>query len=123
MRGLLDTHTALWFFHADKRLSARAKSFMFDKANTLYISVVSLWEVAIKTGLGKLDFPGRSARFLELIERYDYSLLGVLPRYILELEKLASHHKDPFDRLLVASAIAENMPIIHGRRKHPVISC
>jgi len=120
MEGLLDTHTAIWVFAADKRLSEKAKSFILDNRNMLFISIISVWEIAIKTKIGKLDFPGGIRHLLELMDKYNYRSLGVLPKHILELEKLPLHHRDPFDRLLVSSAIAENMPIITADRNMPL---
>jgi PIN domain nuclease of toxin-antitoxin system len=112
MRVLLDTHAAIWAFAYKARLSSKVLDLILDKENELCISIVSAWEIAIKCNVGKLDFPGKAAGFLELTKKYEYTLLGVEPVYIIELEKLPNHHKDPFDRLLVSTAIAENIPVV-----------
>ncbi|GAB6393631.1 MAG: type II toxin-antitoxin system VapC family toxin [Treponematales bacterium] len=112
MRALLDTHTALWFFDDVDKLSSKAYSVINNEENDIFVSIASVWEVAIKVNLGKLKCPGNTAGFLRMIYDNGFSILNIAPHYLLELEKLPNHHKDPFDRLLAATAIAENIPVI-----------
>jgi PIN domain nuclease of toxin-antitoxin system len=112
MRLLLDTHTAIWFFNDDDRLSKKATQAILSPSNLKYVSIASVWEVSIKLSLKKLDFDGKTQGFLDLINENDFELLPIEETYILGLEKLEFIHRDPFDRLLIASSISENMPII-----------
>jgi PIN domain nuclease of toxin-antitoxin system len=112
MRLLLDTHTAIWFFNDDNRLSKKATQAILNPTNEKYVSMASVWEVAIKISLQKLGFDGKTQGFLDLINGNGFELLPIEEAHILGLEKLDYIHRDPFDRLRVASAISENMPII-----------
>lgn len=113
MRLLLDTHTALWLFNEHKNLPAKVKDCLLDEMNLLYISVVSAWEVAVKTSLGKLmDFKGGVKTFLSAVNRHPITLITVLPRHVELVEFLPFIHRDPFDRLLIATALAERMAFV-----------
>lgn len=112
MRLLLDTHTAIWFFNGDDRLSKKAAEAILCPANLKYVSIASVWEVAIKLSLNKLVFDGKTQGFLDLINENDFKLLPINEAYLVRLEGLEFIHRDPFDRLLVASSLSENMPII-----------
>lgn len=109
---LLDTHALLWFLNGDEQLSSNSQDAILNPLNRKYISIVSLWEIAIKISLKKLHFDGNIAEILKLIERNGFELLPISPKYILVLESLPYHHRDPFDRMLIASAISENMKIV-----------
>ena len=113
MRLLLDTHTALWLFNEHENLPAKVKDCLLDESNPLYISVVSAWEVAVKTSLGKLtDFKGGVKTFLSAVNRHPIALITVLPRHVELVESLPFIHRDPFDRLLIATALAERMAFV-----------
>jgi len=111
-RYLLDTHSAIWFFNGDDSLSENAKKIILNTSNIKYVSVVSAWEIAIKVSLGKLDFRGKVAGFINDIERNGFILAPIKPTHLTTLETLPMHHRDPFDRLLIATAIAEQMTLI-----------
>jgi PIN domain nuclease of toxin-antitoxin system len=111
-RYLLDTHTAIWYFNGDKALSDTAKEIILELSNQIYMSAVSAWELAIKINLGKLEFNGQVARFVHLAETYGFSILPIKTMHLTVLEKLPLLHRDPFDRLLTATAIAEQMTFI-----------
>jgi PIN domain nuclease of toxin-antitoxin system len=111
-RYLLDTHAAIWFFDGDNSLSETAKKIILNTSNIKYISVISAWEVAIKVSLGKLDFRGKVAGFIKDIERNGFILAPIKPAHLTDLETLPMHHRDPFDRLLIATAIAGQMTLI-----------
>jgi len=109
---LLDTHTAIWFFNGNESLSQTANSIIRDLSNDVYISISSVWELAIKIGIGKLDFAGKAAGFARLAEKNEIALLPITTPHLTVLESLPMIHRDPFDRLLVATAIAEQMTLI-----------
>jgi len=113
MKLLLDTHTALWLMNEHEKLSPTAKMMLLNGEHTLYVSIVSAWEIAIKASLGKLyEFNGSVKTFLAKIEDMPIILLPVTPRHVEMVETLPFHHRDPFDRMLVASAMAEKMCLI-----------
>lgn len=113
MKYLLDTHALIWFLEGDPRLSAHARSIIEDAGLAKSVSIVSLWEIAIKNSLGKLDL---SQPFGELfpatLERNHIGLLWIAIAHLEEVTRLPFHHRDPFDRLLIAQARAESIPII-----------
>ncbi|MCL1823695.1 MAG: type II toxin-antitoxin system VapC family toxin [Oscillospiraceae bacterium] len=112
MKYLLDTHTALWSLYDKQKLSGKAKSIISNISFPLYISIVSAWEIAIKLNIGKLNLTGGSSYFLEKMNENGVRLLGLESSYIKQVEDLPLIHRDPFDRLLIATAIVENMTIL-----------
>ncbi|MCL1806450.1 MAG: type II toxin-antitoxin system VapC family toxin [Oscillospiraceae bacterium] len=113
MKLLLDTHTALWWVNEHEKLSSDAKNMLLDDTHTLYISIVSAWEIAIKASLGKLPgFDGGASRFLTKVTEMPVLLLPVEPHHIEQVEPLPYIHRDPFDRLLIATAKSEGMTIL-----------
>lgn len=100
MRYLLDTHTLLWARSAPERLSREALTILQSTGDTLYVSMASLWECAIKSSIGKLDVP---AGFYRIVSN-DYEMLGIELSHVEACADLPMHHRDPFDRLLVAQA-------------------
>ena len=113
MRFLLDTHTFLWFILSDPQLSARAKTLIEDPVNEIEISPASYWEIAIKIRLGKYSLPWPYDQFIEAQIRLNtFSILHIEPRHTSLLTTLPLHHKDPFDRLLVAQSLVEQIPLL-----------
>jgi len=110
---LLDAHALLWFLDDDPLLSATAKALISDPANHKFVSVATCWEIAIKVGLKKLDLGEPATTFLprELMANH-FDLLGIELRHATFVETLPPHHKDPFDRLLIAQGIIEALPIV-----------
>ena len=112
MRLLLDTHVAIWWINGHK-LPSEVKAMLVDNANSLHVSVVSAWEVSIKTSLGKLpEFKGGSKAFLAKLANIPITLLPIESRHLEKVETLPFHHRDPFDRLLAATAMVEDMTIL-----------
>jgi len=109
---LLDTHTAIWFFNGNESLSQTANNIIRDLSNEVFISISSVWELAIKIGIGKLDFAGKAAGFVRLAEKNEITILPITISHLTTYESLPFIHRDPFDRLLIATAIAEQMTII-----------
>jgi PIN domain nuclease of toxin-antitoxin system len=110
---LLDTQAMLWFFWDDPLLSSTAKSVIENPDNRKLVSIASCWEAAIKAGLKKLELGGPCAAFLNKeISRNNFELLPITFDHATMVETLAGHHRDPFDRLLVAQAMLERLPIV-----------
>ncbi len=117
MRLLADTHAALWLLGEDKRLSARADELLTDPTNEILLSAAVVWEVAIKRSLGKLDAPDGFAR--QLLDGGAVPL-PVSIDHAQAVRSLPWHHRDPFDRLLVAQAGLEDAVLVSGdERLHP----
>ena len=113
MTLLLDTNAFLWFCQDDPALSARAKASIEDPANRKLVSIASCWEIAIKVGLGKLKLGESSVTYLPAaLARTGFDLLPINLAHATGVESLPSHHKDPFDRLLVSQALAEGISIV-----------
>ena len=111
-RLLLDTHTFLWWDSTPSRLSATVLALCQDPSVVLYLSLVSLWEIQIKSDLGKMPLPLPLMEIIRSQEaRHGLQLLPILPAHIYALGTLPPHHKDPFDRLLIAQALAEGLSI------------
>jgi PIN domain nuclease of toxin-antitoxin system len=113
MKALLDTSAFLWFISGSDRLSIKACDYMVNLENDLILSVASLWEIAIKTSIGKLEL---LRPFDQLIPaQLEENAIEVLPIKIDHLSNIISlelHHRDPFDRLIIAQSIAEQIPVI-----------
>jgi PIN domain nuclease of toxin-antitoxin system len=115
MRVLLDTHSFLWWVTDDPRLSPRAREIMSDGENRLFFSAASAWEIAIKAGLGRLTFSEPIAPFV-LAQLAENAIEGIPIglSHALHVCSLPDHHRDPFDRMLVAQSQIENLPIVTG---------
>ena len=109
---LLNTHAAIWFFTGDSALSSSANQIIRDKIYRVYLSVVSAWELTIKISIGKLRFPGDAAGFIQAAKSNDIAIVLIESAHLTVLKKLPFIHRDPFDRLLIATALAENMTLI-----------
>ena len=109
---LLDTHAFIWFFNGDKQLSLKAKKIIEDSKSKKFVSIASIWEVAIKIGLNKLIFDGNTAEVAELVEQNGFQILPILIEHIVVYESLKFIHRDPFDRILVAQAMVNKMTIV-----------
>ncbi len=115
MKVLVDTHTFLWALLYDHRLTAKAKHILRSSEHELVFSLVSLWEIAIKIKTGKLNTIGSSVAYIrDEMNAYGMELLPIRYEHILQLESLPHHHSDPFDRLLIAQALTESLPILTG---------
>ena len=113
MRILLDTHAFLWFILDDPQLGTKARAMIEDPANDIEISPASYWELAIKISLRKYSLPKPYQQFMESqIAINEFRILHIEPKHTSLITTMPLHHKDPFDRLLVAQAIVEGIPII-----------
>jgi PIN domain nuclease of toxin-antitoxin system len=112
---LLDTHALLWFLVNDAKLSRTALALITDPGNDIVVSPASLWEIAIKIGLRKYRLPEPFQPFMERqLELNDFQLLPIEIKHTAVLTTLPFHHRDPFDRLLIAQAMVEEIPLISG---------
>jgi PIN domain nuclease of toxin-antitoxin system len=112
MKLLLDTHVLLWAAGEPKRLSRRARALLNDSDNELLFSVASLWEVAIKRGLGRSDFQVDARLLRRGLLDNGYNELPIVSEHVVATESLPAIHKDPFDRVLVAQATVEGVTLL-----------
>ena len=113
MQALMDTHTFLWWTLNDPALSPACRRIIANRANALYISVVSVWEIVIKAQTGRLPLPDPPAQFIpSRIAAGGFILMPVHMEHALQVSNLPLHHREPFDRILVAQAQIENLPIL-----------
>jgi PIN domain nuclease of toxin-antitoxin system len=112
MRILLDTHIFIWMATEPERLSPRYTESIIDRQNSLFLSLASIWEIQIKVTLGKLDLIGDLSTTVDMqIEQNSIQLLSIDLKHIYALSKLPAHHRDPFDRLLIAQSQVEKMTL------------
>lgn len=113
MRLLLDTHAFLWYVLDDPRLSVKADAVVSDPSNDVLVSPASYWEIAIKISLGKYSLPEPYHVFMEReIAANSFVVLPIEPRRAAVVSNLPFHHRDPFDRLLVAQCLVEQIPLV-----------
>jgi PIN domain nuclease of toxin-antitoxin system len=113
MRLLLDTHAFLWFVLDGPQLSATARALIADPSNEIDVSPATYWEITIKIRLEKYILPDPFQEFMEReIAINRFNILPIEPRHVAPLTTLPFHHKDPFDRLLVAQAMVEQIPLV-----------
>jgi PIN domain nuclease of toxin-antitoxin system len=113
MRLLLDTHSFIWWIDDDGRLSAPARAIVRDRANEVFVSIASIWEIAIKVGVGRLRMPSELRAFLaDQIARTRFSLLPIAFEHVVAVHALPQHHRDPFDRLLIAQCQREGLSLV-----------
>lgn len=113
MNLLIDSHEFIWWADSSQRLSADALAALLDKTNVLYLSLASVWEMQIKVQIGKLSFKRGLKNTIEMHRlQNNLQILPITPEHIYELENLPFHHKDPFDRLLIAQAIVEDFILV-----------
>lgn len=112
MNLLLDTHIALWALTDSPKLSSAARELILAPRSRVWVSAVSVWEIAIKHSLGRGDMPISGEEALRYFQRAGYQLLSIDPEHAVAVEKLPPVHQDPFDRLLVAQALAEPMRLL-----------
>ena len=112
MTYLLDTHTFLWLLRAPEMLPTQVQDIAADRSNALVLSVITPWEMAIKATTGKLDAAEVLDNFEKVAAQAGYSILETTIRQVIRSGRLPLHHKDPFDRLLVAQALDLRIPLV-----------
>ena len=109
---LLDTHAFLWYFEDSDKLSETAANIIEDSDVQKYICIASLWEFAIKYSMGKLRFEGGLAHLRKIISQNGFTILPITHSYLAGIIDLPFHHRDPFDRMLIAAAKEDGMTIL-----------
>lgn len=113
MRVLLDTHAMYWYVEGDPQLSPTARTVIQDAANEILVSPASYWEIAIKISLGKWRLNRPYDQFIDVaLNQYEFQVLPISPAHTARLIGLPFHHRDPFDRLLLAQAMVEGIVIV-----------
>lgn len=113
MRILVDTNALIWWIAKPDRLTRHAYSVLQDSNNELLVSMVSIWETAIKIGKGKLTEAGSSVQYiLDEMKEQQMQMLPITLNHVRRVEFLEPHHGDPFDRLLIAQALEEKLPVV-----------
>ena len=107
---LLDAHALLWWLADDPTLDRKAFSAIQDPANDVYVSAATVWEIAIKAAIGRLTFP--LDQFDDVMQRMGFETLPILPAHAIVAGSLPRHHADPFDRVLIAQAMVENLVLV-----------
>lgn len=112
MNLLLDTHVALWAITDSPKLPKKARELIESPRSSVWISAATLWEIAIKHGLGRGDMPVSGQDALRYFQESGYRFLPIEPEHAVAVEELPAHHADPFDRILVAQALVEPMRLM-----------
>ncbi len=108
---LLDTHSFIWFLNGDEQLPQNLKNSIADTTNDCFLSIASLWEIAIKSSLGKLELKGNFNRIAIFLTENDIEILPITFGHLQRLLQLPFHHRDPFDRIIIAQALTDGLPI------------
>jgi PIN domain nuclease of toxin-antitoxin system len=112
MKLLIDTQSFIWFFEADEHLPVRVRTMMEDAGNHLVVSIASFWEITIKMSLQKLKLSGNIEMLMNKAFTNGFEILPIEPAHLITLSTLDFHHRDPFDRIIIAQAITENINVI-----------
>ncbi len=112
MSLLLDTHAFIWFVAADQRLSSAATAAIREEPDRVFVSIARVWEIGIKHSTGKLTLDTSLADMVDGMGEDEMELLPIVPSHVYRAASLAFHHRDPFDRMLVAQALVDDLTII-----------
>jgi PIN domain nuclease of toxin-antitoxin system len=121
MSIILDTHTFLWFVSGDDKLSENSKNCILNNTDTTYVSIASIWEIAIKLSINKLTINGSFDSIIQDIKNNGFKLLNINFEHLSIVKRLSFHHQDPFDRLIIAQALYENFPVV-SKIKYSIIT-
>ena len=112
MNLILDTHTFMWFVNGEENLTVNARKVITNPDNSNFISVATLWEIAIKVSIGKLTLSKDFENISRQITQNGFNILAITFEHVLLVSKLAFHHNDPFDRLIIAQALTGGMSVV-----------
>ncbi len=112
MRILIDTHILIWFLEGKSLLSTSHRQTIASPNNNVFVSIASVWEIAVKISIGKLILAKPLEDVVKQIAAENIEILAILPEHALQVSTLPFHHRDPFDRIIVSQAIVENMNFI-----------
>ncbi|MBK8196377.1 MAG: type II toxin-antitoxin system VapC family toxin [Lewinellaceae bacterium] len=120
MRLLLDSHTTIWYLQGDNALSADARRLIADADNDKFISAASVWEISIKVSLGKIHLGFPFVDFYSLLDINNFEWVPITFSHLVQSSQLPFHHRDPFDRIMIAQALAEDMAVVGRDPAFPV---
>ena len=123
MSILIDTQILIWLFGLTDNLPKPIDKILKNSKNEIFVSAVSIWEIAIKKSIGKLTFPFELKDIQKEIEKLNIKILNIKSEHLIKVAELPFHHKDPFDRLIISQAIIEKFPIISGDRNFKKYKC
>lgn len=109
---LLDTNALLYFLYDSEKLSKRASDIIYHNDEKICVSIVSMWEIAIKSSIGKVEIKSSISKIVQTCENEQFEILPIKPFHLDEIGRLPAIHGDPFDRLIISQAISENLVII-----------
>lgn len=109
---LLDTNALLYFLYDSEKLSKKASDIIYRNNEKISVSIVSMWEIAIKSSIGKLEIKSSISKIAETCENEQFDILPIKPFHLDEIKRLPKIHGDPFDRLIISQAVSENLVII-----------
>ena len=109
---LLDTNALLYFLYDSEKLSKKASDIIYHNNAKISVSIVSMWEIAIKSSIGKLKIKSSISKIAETCEKEQFEILSIKPFHLDEIGQLPTIHGDPFDRLIISQAISENLVLI-----------
>ena len=112
MKYLIDTHVLIWLFEGSDKIPKKVKEILVNPENEICLSTVSLWEISIKVGLDKLVLNRSLESFLDIIESGKFTIFGLETNYYKRLQSLPLIHKDPFDRILISTAMSESCVMV-----------
>lgn len=112
MKYLIDTQILIWSLIDIPKLSKKVFQLLTNTNNEILVGAVSIWEIAIKTSIGKLSFPFELKNIVKEINDLNINILDISSEHLIKVAELPFYHKDPFDRLIISQAIIENIPII-----------
>jgi len=116
MKHLIDTQILVWLIIDTQKVPNYIINILDDTKNEIFISAVSIWEIAIKISVGKLFFPFELKSIVKVINDMRIQILNIKSEHLIKVAELPYHHKDPFDRLIIAQAMIEKLPIISSDR-------
>jgi PIN domain nuclease of toxin-antitoxin system len=119
MNLLLDSHALIWFINGDKQLPDKSVKLICDLENKCFVSIASIWEIAIKLSLRKLDLHGGFDEISKILKQYEIELLPITFEHLEQLLDLDFHHRDPFDRIIISQGIVENLVIVTKDENFP----
>jgi len=126
MNLLLDTHAFLWFIGGDKQLPDKSVELIKNTENNCYLSIASLWEIAIKFSLGKIELKNGFEELNKIIQHSEIEILPLSFDHLKQLTKLDFHHRDPFDRIIISQGISEKLTVVtkddnFGKYEVPIV--
>ena len=116
---LLDTHALIWFINGDNQLPDKSVNLIKNLENKCFVSIATVWELAIKLSLGKLDLNGGFDEISKIMRLYDFEVLPITFEHIQKLLTLDFHHRDPFDRIIISQGLVEKLTVITKDENFP----